>query len=463
MPEPDNFQDPLADFFPPTEGERVQQTVRENDNTFFIGDNASGLYRDRFEYDRATILSECLRAWRVSPVARRIVKLYTQFIVGEGLTIKADHTATQKFLLEWWNHPLNKLSEQIPQWCDERTRAGNLFFLISAMPDGMSFIRAVPSELIKEIQTAENDIMQEQYYIPVIQEAGTWKAYDPTEPVLGEGGNPDAFMLHYTANKPVGVVWGEPDLAPLLPWIGRYSTWLEDRVRLNHFRSAFMYAVSGNYENEAARKAREREINANPPKSGSVLVMNANQGEQWGILSANLDAFDASVDGLALKKMIALGAGIPLHYLAEPESSTSTTADAAGTPTFRGLEQTQTEFTNMIIDLATIAVHIRKEVDRRVNPNAKIEIEAPDITERDNSNLALAASRIEPVAADLFDRELIDGDEVLRLTYRMGGEVYEEGKNKAKGKRRPLKPAEGATPTSDIKKEPDPKDDKEPM
>ena len=246
--------------------------------------------------------------------------------------------------------------------------------------------------------------------------------------------------------------------------IGRYSTWLEYRVRLNHFRSAFMYAVSGNYPSEAERKKREMEINSNPPKSGSVLVMNTNQGEQWGILSAQLDAFDASVDGLALKKMIALGAGIPLHYLAEPESSTSTTADAAGTPTFRGLEQTQTEFKNMIINLATIAVKIRKEVDRRVNPQATIEVEAPDITERDNSNLALAASRIEPVAADLFDREMIEAEEVLRLTYRMGGEVYEPT-GKIKGRRRPLKPegSAGATPTTDIKKEPDPQDMKEPQ
>jgi len=456
-----DFRTRLSNFLAPKEGERVQQTIRENDNTFFIGDNASGLYRDRFEYDRATILSECLRAWRVSPVARRIVKLYTQFIVGEGLTIKSDHAATQKFLQMWWDHPLNKLSEQIPQWCDERTRAGNLFFLISVMPDGMSFVRAVPSELIKEIQTAENDIFQEQFYIPVIQEAGTWKAYDPTTPIFQS--EPEPFMLHYTANKPVGVVWGEPDLAPLLPWIGRYSTWLEDRVRLNHFRSAFMYAVSGNYTSEADRQTRERQLNANPPKSGSVLVQNKQSGEEWGILSAQLDAFDASVDGLALKKMIALGAGIPLHYLAEPESSTSTTADAAGTPTFRGLEQTQTEFVNMIVDLATIAVRIRKEVDRRVNPQAVIEVEAPDITERDNSNLALAASRIEPVAADLFDREMIDAGEMLRLVYRMAGEVFEADGKTIKGRRRPLKPegSAGSTPNTEIKKEIDPGDPKE--
>jgi len=440
----------LSKFIPP---KREQMSVRENDNTFYIGDHASGLYRDRFDYDRATILSECLRAWRVSPIARRIVKLYTEFIVGEGFNIKCQHAATHKFLLTWWNHPLNKLSEQLPQWCDERTRSGNLFFLATATRDGMTFIRAVPSELIKEIQTADNDIFQETYYIPTLEGVSPWPAYDPTKPIFDDNSSEStSFMLHYTTNRPVGVVWGEPDLAPLLPWIGRYSTWLEDRVRLNHFRTAWMYIVSGKYPSEQARAARERDINANPPKPGSVLVQGSD--ENWGILSANLDSFDASVDGLTIKKMIALGAGIPVHYLAEPESSTRTTAEAAGTPTFRAIEQKQTDFIAMIKDMATIAVRVRKEVDRRVNPLAEIEIGAPDITERDNANLALAASRIEPVMADLYDRELIDEPEFLRQTYRMAGEVYESPRVKPKGKRRPLKPTnEQPAPTAPV--EPD--------
>jgi hypothetical protein len=452
----DSLRAKLADAIAP---QREKMTVKENDNTFYIGDNASGLYRDRFEYDRATILSECLRAWRVSPLARTLVNLNTQFIVGEGYTIKCDHPATHKFLQEWWNHPLNNLNQQIPEWCDERTRSGNLFPLITAVPDGMTYIRMVPSELIKDIQSADNDILQETYYIPVMEETPPWKAYNPLEPVMQAGAESVSFMRHYVTNRPVGVVWGEPDLAPLLPWIGRYSTWLEDRVRLNHFRSVFMYVVRGVFKSEEERKRRENEINANPPKPGSVLVTNANNGEDWGILSATLDAFDAAMDGMALKKMIALGWNIPMHYLAEPESSTRTTAEASGTPTFRMLEKKQKEFTNMLLDLARIAVKVRKEVDRRVKPEAEITIAAGDITERDNSNLALAASRVEPVLADLYDREMIDENQVLTTTYAMMGEVYDASKNnmKGKGKRRPLKATQGSQPSADIPKEPDPK------
>ena len=54
----------------------------------------SGMYRDRYDYDRQTIFSECLRAWRVNPIARRIVKLISMFIVGAGIEVKSDNKHT---------------------------------------------------------------------------------------------------------------------------------------------------------------------------------------------------------------------------------------------------------------------------------------------------------------------------------------------------------------------------------
>ena len=52
-------------------------------------------------------------------------------------------------------------------------------------------------------------------------------------------------MLHYSYNRPAGVPWGEADLALMLPWVGRYAPWLEDRTRLNRFLQDFMFVVTG--------------------------------------------------------------------------------------------------------------------------------------------------------------------------------------------------------------------------
>ena len=409
----------------------LQAQVRETDSNFYPGGNMSSMYRDRYDYDRQTILAECLRAWRVNPIARRIVKLMSMFVVGEGITITSEHKATRDYIQSWWNNPLNHIGRRCIAFCDEATRSGNLFFLCTIDQNtGMLYLRGVPADQIEEIITAPNDVDQELAFTPMDKSRAPWPAYDRTN-------TQPFFMVHYAYNQPVGVAWGEPDLAPILPWLGRYASWLEDRARLNRFRQAFMFILRGKFADRAARDARQRELNSNPLPPGSTLV--TDESESWGVLSPELSSFEAGEDGLALKKMIAVGAGIPPHYLAEPESSTRTTAEAAGTPTFRGLEQTQTFFLDILTELATLAVAHRKPFDRRVNPEAAIKAVGPDITERDNSTLALAVSRVYPAMSELFDREGIDETELLRIVYRMAGESLPP-KLKTAMKRRPLKP-----------------------
>lgn len=420
-----------------------------HDNNFFTS-GMSGLYTGRDTWDRKKIFAESLRAWRVNPIARRIVRLMTSFIIGKGIAIKCDDETIQAFLTEWWTHPLNKFDKNVKRWKDEETRTGNLFFLFTVDQSGMSFVRAVPAEQIEEILTKENDIEQEvKYTKDAIGDEG-WDAYDPDPDTAQEN-----FMLHYASNQPVGSVWGEADLSPLLVWIGRFSSWLEDRVRLNKFRTAFMYVIQGQYSSETERQTREKQINANPPKSGSVLVTNSQNGEQWGILNANLDAFDASMDGTAIKKMIASGVGFPMHWLAEPEGSTQTTAEAAGTPSFRTLEEAQNDFFDMLIDMARIALRVKG-----LDPTTKIVIKGPDITERDNASLALAFSRAYMSLSDMYDRDLIDETELKGIAFRMMAEPF-EGKA-PKGKKKPLTaPGTPAAGTESVTDPSDPKKEQE--
>ena len=422
------------------------------DNNFFPS-GMSGSYSDRYEYNREKILSECLRAWRVQPLARRIVKIITAFVIGTGFSIKSSHRATQVFLTSWWNHPLNNFDEQLPEWLDERTRSGNIFALGSVDSAGNTYWRAIPADQIKDIQSKQNDIRQEEFYLPYGIEAPVWEAYDPLK-------EQTSFVVHHAIDRPVGTAWGESPLAPLLPWIGRYSAWLEDRVRLNRFRNAFMYVVRGQFTNPTDKKRRQDELNANPPQPGSILV--TDPSEDWGILSSNLDAFDASVDGNAIKTHIAAGIGFPMHWFSEGESSTRTTAEAAGTPTFKSLQQDQQSFVRFITRLAEISVTVRKQFDNRVNPQADIEIAKPDITERDNAVLSLAVSRIYPTLADLFDRNGMDEAELIRMVYRMAGETYDQNANAPEMIKRPLKAINsdhGNTPSGEVTAPPDDKND----
>ncbi len=403
---------------------REQLTVSETDNTFFIGTRRyDDSERDRLDYNRTEILEQCLDAWRDSALARRIVELTTQYVIGQGFDIKVNHEQTKKFINSFWGHRLNRMPSRMVELSDELTRTGNLFLLISTDQAGMSYIRALPATNIEQILHAANDIEQPTAFITKEDEhlkTKTYQAYNHTTDTQSTEGGFAPVVLHYAINRPAGAQWGEPDLAPLLPWLRRYSAWLEDRVRLNRFRNAFMYVVTGNFASEAARKARQAELAANPPSSGSILV--CDESETWSVITPKLEAMDANQDGLAIKKLIASGVGLPLHFLAEPEGSNRTTAESAGGPTFRRFEQRQQYFMWLLKDLLQVIISRRAMVDPTIDPTVEIEISGSDISARDNVAHSIATVNIMNALERLKDMGLISDRELVRVAYRFAGE-----------------------------------------
>jgi hypothetical protein len=425
---------------------------QESDTCFNVGRRAGTSELEREPYDREKLLRDALQAWRVNPLARRLVGLTSQYVVGGGIACSCAHPATAAFLKEFWEHPLNRLPIRLYEWCDELTRSGNLFLLLSTDPAGMTYVRALPTLQVKEIHSRPNDLDQEISYEVCSGENLLETTCYPSllaEPQAERG------MLHYAINRAVGSLWGESDLAPLLKWISRYASWLEDRARLNRFRTAFLYVVHGRFGSEAERRARQAALNAAPPTPGSILV--TDEGESWEVLNPELEADEAGADGLALKKMLSAGAGIPLHFLAEPEGTTRTTAEAAGGPTYRHYEQRQRFFLWMLGDLLKTVVARRARIDRHVQASAEVQLHGADISARDNLSLAMAANNLLPTLQELRNRCLIDDSEMLRLAYRFCGESADIAELLARGRQAVPTTASShtASPSTSVKVDPD--------
>ncbi len=379
--------------------------------------------RDRFDHEREEVLRQALEAWRVNPLARRIVELTSQYVVGGGISCESRHPASQQFLKEFWQERLNRMDARVIEWSDELCRSGELFILVSTDAGGMSYVRAVPALEIVDIETSDNDIEQELCYITRDERRYAGLAAGGEYAGQESGTGPQNLMLHYAVNRPVGALRGESDLAPLLRWLSRYAAWLEDRARLNHFRNLFQFVVTMHGSSEADRRRRQAGLSLNPPEPGAILVKD--QSESWEVLSPKLESDDAGEDGLALKKMIAAGAGFPLHYLAEPESSTRTTAESAGGPAFRRMEQRQEFFTWMLADLLQVILRCARDCGRPVDPLSKVTVRGADLSARDNAALADASGRVISAFSVLHEKGLIEDAELLRLAYRFAGEVVE--------------------------------------
>ena len=292
-----------------------------------------------------------------------------------------------------------------------------MFIIVSSDLAGNSFVRAVPATAVQNIETAANDYEQALWFeynendqLSMIHMDAEKAAMPTLEP----------RMLQFTVNRPIGAKLGEPDLAPVLVWLQRYSGWLEDRARLNHYRNSFLFTVKTKLQSEQQRIERQNQLNQRALSPGSILV--TNDSEEWDILSAKLESNDAAEDGLALKKQIAAGVGIPLHFLAEPESQNKVSAEAAGGATYRTFEQRQQVFLWIIEQVLRSVLRRRHLVDHSLNANAEFRLVGSDIYELDNNALSTAAATMANVCTQMRKLGYISQEEYVRLVYKFAGE-----------------------------------------
>lgn len=366
---------------------------------------SSGTEIDKPWGDLHEELLDARNAWRSNPMARRVVGIFSAYVVGTDMNANSENEDLKAFIKEFWNHPQNYISLRLEDWCDELTRAGELFITIHPNEmSGVSQLRAIPASRIREVKWKEGDYETELAYreLPYTfgEEAHTtpdymkekwwWspagyemqkqagKEIDPNEP----------WMMHYAVNKPIGAVRGESDLAPLLSWLRRYNTWLEDRVRLNAAIRAFVWVV------HAPQNVRDllMERYNKPPEPGTIII--ADTEETWEAVAPTLNARDASADGRAIRWMLAAGGpGISLTDFGESEDSNLATAKAAGEQRRRFLLRRQSYFAWMLADLIIHAYNRQLDIIASSEPKATTEevvIMRPDISTEDNFNTANA-------------------------------------------------------------------------
>lgn len=286
-----------------------------------------------------TTLEKVATLARTNPLAARLVAMTTDFVIGAGARLEGPPWAHA-----FWEDPLNRIAGRVYRWCDELSRSGELFLVLSRNPvSRMSYVREVPALLIDHIETDPDDLERElRYHQLTADPEGRWWA--------GVAGDDDAdqVMLHYAINRGAGDVRGLSDLAQIAVWLDRYTMWLEDRVRINRYKGAYLWhvkvegALPGQLE---ARRAQYSRI----PSPGSIIVTDGN--ETWHAVQPHIGADDVQADGKALRLMIAAGAGVPLHYLAEGESANRSTAREMGIATLRHFVHRQLVFRQIVEDV----------------------------------------------------------------------------------------------------------------
>lgn len=358
---------------------------------------------------------DALHEWRNNPLAYRIIELYCDYVVGPGFTLHAEPEAVERFLQELWHHPQNRLDQRLRQWCAELARMGELFIVLNRNPaDRMTYFREIPALAIDRIEADPDDLEHELRYHQTTQEVEGrwWIAADHPD-----AEQYDQVVVHYAINRPAGCARGMSDLTPLIRWLRRYSEWAEDRARLNRFRSTFIWHCKISHplpgELERKRAAYARGV----PGPGAILV--TDDQEEWTALNPRLAAQEAASDGRAMRLLIAAGAGIPLHFLAEGESATRATAREMNQATIRHYQHRQQLFKGIVADL------LRRCLRRAMGPisgEATIRLEAEDLSREEDVATAQAAKIAAEALILMRQQGWVEEERAARIALRFVGE-----------------------------------------
>jgi hypothetical protein len=370
-------------------------------------------------------VEDALAAWRDNFLIRRIVTLTRSYVVSSGVAVSSEVARVDRFVRAFWDHRQNQMARRLGAWCDELTRAGEIFVTLHTNPvDGMSYVRAAPASHVPVVETAENDYEVELRYGERVSgqiEPKWWLSPLHPDAVKPDGaGRRPPVMAHFAVNRVVGATRGIGDLDPVLPWALRYSEWLKDRVRLNRVRTR-QALVEIEVADEAVETKRLQLAKANPLEAGMYVH---GPGERVVVHDLKIGAGDVADDGRALRLAVATGANVGLHYLGEGESINYATAREMGEPTTRFYGERQRELLWFVTDLVRVAYGRAAAMGRAALPRGDLRLSASvaEVSRADNESLARSASLIVRWLETLRERGWIDDETAVAMAFKFAGE-----------------------------------------
>lgn len=290
-------------------------------------------------HDYLDMLAKSFEAWNHNPLAHQIIKITTHFVLGRGVSFKANDQVVQDRFKEWWER--NQMEERLEFWADMIARDGELMIRRFFNPvTKQMFLRWIDPSTVWEIVTDLEDIEVVYYYhqqyptaYQVLYGAPHGSKFNPTKfdsskYIINQ--IPAEEVYHVKTNCSPNEKRGRSDLFPILGWLKRFKDFQTAVVLRAIMQSTFAWKnkLSGK---DTDVDAFINTFGTDQPEFGSVWVENeASDLQTMAVDTGGKGAGLADCPGII--NAIAVGAGIPKEYLGLSEHGTRATAVVASEP-----------------------------------------------------------------------------------------------------------------------------------
>lgn len=308
-----------------------------------------------------------------NPIAKRIIRLVGQFVLGRGVVGTISDREHQDAWNDFWKR--NRMKLRTKQTLRELLIYGEFFWRYFNVPGKGLVVRSIDPSTIWDIVTDDDDLEDVKYYhqqyVKLDISPIPGKAAMPSTLVIRQ--IPAAEVSHFKINSTSSEKRGRSELFPILGYLLRFKEYVNDRILLNKMRAMFALDVSvegGDGEVQAA----ENQF-AEPPGPAAVLVHN--KAVEVEFKNANTNAGDAATDADTILKIIAIGAGISEQFLGVSRAQTRAGALISTEPDVKNFEEYQELMEEVLIDASD-----RVFVAAKLSPSV-MEFTFPSIAQED--------------------------------------------------------------------------------
>jgi len=296
-----------------------------------------------------------------NPIAKKMITLTTDFVMGDGIKFVAENKEVQKVLDDFWKNnqwPLKQFQrvEELGQYGEQIYNTSvhketGAVTIASFDPAGVKSISVVKKnrEQLDEIKpkTTKDDVKFK--IIRIADGLGTIddKDKDRTKKDQTESGMMIGDTFFFAVNKSTFATRGTSDILSVADWLDKYDKTLYTMTERIAFLLSFIWHITIEGADINQLKKKLNDIKSSPPKAGGYRI--TNEKEKWEAIAPDLSGRDFTDFIKNIQAVLAGGSGFPIHWLfGVGESVNKASATDMGVPTYRQLKRRQTFVKQMI-------------------------------------------------------------------------------------------------------------------
>lgn len=374
-------------------------------------------------HDRMIALSFML--YRTNPMAKRLVNMRVEFILGKGIHVSSDDPDTLKVIQSFWDDKYNNWPLRIARRLRDLFIYGEWLIAPLVNPgDGRVWVNYWQPSIIKQPHPSlinheiVDSITLKRLQLPDgrIVEDKTFKTIRKLYDHQYESNPYDTYdgdLFYFGINQTTDSMRGVGDLFTLIDFLDLYDQVLFDRAEKVAAMSAVWWDLKMEGKNEDEIREYLKDETNIPPRRGSVYAHN--ERAELKAHTADLKADDHVEDTRVLKSHIISSDGWPGTYYDDPGTAGRAVGAEMAEPTHKAITATQSYVGTLLREIIDFVLAHAARVGKLPNGPAPYALAFPRPSTRDIQRTGPALFRMSQALEVMIRNNILTVEQAQRV------------------------------------------------